>query len=94
MIYKYNVPFWFIPSDGKVSDMTLITQVLLYGQPEDIIDLINDYGLDKCYQIFKENVDTQKNMRGWTIKLLEVIFNVLFKYQREHGKDYWITVGR
>ena len=84
MIYKYNVPFWFIPEGGLVSDLTLITHVLLYGQPKDIVELTNDYGLDKCYKIFKENVYPQKNMRGWTIKLLEVIFGALFKYQREN----------
>lgn len=84
MIYKYNVPFWFIPKGGTVSDLTLITQVLLYGQPKDIINLVNDYGLEKCYEIFKENVYPQKNMRGRTVKLLEVIFNALFKYQRKH----------
>ena len=47
MIYKYNVPFWFIPEGGSVSDLTLITHVLLYGQPKDIVELTNDYGLDK-----------------------------------------------
>ena len=39
MIYRYNVPFWFIPEGGTVLDPTLITHVLLYGQPKDIINL-------------------------------------------------------
>lgn len=83
MLYKYNVPFWFIPEEGLVSDLTLITQVLLYGQPKDIVKLTSDYGLDKCYKVFVENVYPQKNMRGWTVELLEVIFSALFKCQRE-----------
>jgi hypothetical protein len=84
MIYKYNVPFWFIPEGGTVSDETLITHVLLYGQPKDIINLIDDYGLEKCYEIFKVNVYPQRNIKGRTVKLLEVIFNALFNYKRKH----------
>ena len=86
MVYKYKVPFWFIKEEGNISDLTLITQVLLYAQPEDLIALVNDYGLAKCYKIFKENVSSQKNIKGWTVNLLEVMFDALFKCQREYEK--------
>ncbi len=74
---EFGVPFWsYGPNDAIPSDV-IIEHVLLFRQVEDMLRVVTRFGYDRCLDVFKKAVLTQKRRFPIAVSLSEEVMNAL-----------------
>lgn len=69
--------FWSYDKESEVSDSVIISQVLIYGDIDEICQLIHRYGYDKCKGVFDEKLARAEKKYPKTINFLRIFFEAL-----------------